>query len=149
MAYGNTTIGTTPYGPHWRNLRHLTALEILSPHRLAGSLAIQQEEVRLLVRSLYKAASSAQGGGFTRVAMRSKLQEPSFNVIMRMISGKCYSGAAVDAGDAEVARRFTEVIEEEFELSGTDPSDYLPVLRKVVDFKGRERRMVDVAKGPI
>ncbi|KAK3423288.1 hypothetical protein EUGRSUZ_F00172 [Eucalyptus grandis] len=146
MAYGNTTIGTAPYGPHWRNLRRLTALEILSPHRLASSHAIRQEEVRLLVRSLYKATSSGPGGGFTRVEMRSKLQELPFNIIMRMISGKRYSGAAVDAGDAEVARRFREVIEEQFELSGTDPGDYLPVLRKVVDFKGRERRMVDVAK---
>ncbi|XP_039171890.1 cytochrome P450 81Q32 [Eucalyptus grandis] len=27
-----------------------------------------------------------------------------------------------------------------------DPVDFLPVLRRVVDFKGRERRMVDVAK---
>ncbi|KAL3732863.1 hypothetical protein ACJRO7_022387 [Eucalyptus globulus] len=146
MAYGNTTIGTAPYGPHWRNLRRLTALEILSPHRLAGSLAIRQEEVRLLVRSLYKATSSGPGGCFARVEMRSKLQELSFNIIMRMISGKRYSGFAVNAGDAEVARRFREVIEEKFELSGTDPGDYLPVLRKVVDFKGREQRMVDVAK---
>ncbi|XP_010059887.2 isoflavone 3'-hydroxylase [Eucalyptus grandis] len=145
MAYGNTNIGTAPYGPHWRNLRRLTAVEILSPHRLTGSLAIRQEEVRHLMRSLYEAASSSQGGGFARVEMSSRLQEMSFNIIMRMISGKRYSGAAVDAGDAEVAREYRELIKEEFELSGTDPGDFLPVLRKVVDFKGRERRMVDAA----
>ncbi|KAF8023135.1 hypothetical protein BT93_F0590 [Corymbia citriodora subsp. variegata] len=146
MAYGSTSIGTAPYGPHWRNLRRLTALEILSPHRLAGSLYVRLEEVRLLVRTLYEAAASARGDGFARVEMRSRLQELSFNIIMRMISGKRYFGAAVDAGDAEVARRFKEVINEEFELSGTDPGDFMPALRKVVDFKGRERRMVDVAK---
>ncbi|XP_010059888.2 cytochrome P450 81Q32 [Eucalyptus grandis] len=145
MGYGNTTIGSAPYGPHWRNLRRLTAVEILSPHRLTGSLAIRQEEVRHLTRSLYEAASSSQGGGFARVEMSSRLQELSFNIIMRMISGKRYSGVAVDAGDAEVAREYRELIKEEFELSGTDPGDFLPVLRKVVDFKGRERRMVDVA----
>ncbi|XP_030454574.1 isoflavone 3'-hydroxylase-like [Syzygium oleosum] len=146
MAYGNTTIGTAPYGPHWRNLRRLTALELLSPHRLAGSLAVRREEVGLLVRSLHEAAASARGGGFARVEMRSRLQELSFNIIMRMVSGKRYFGSAIDAGDAEVAGRFREVIKEMFELSGTDPGDFLPALRKVVDFKGRERRMVEAAK---
>ncbi|KAF8007203.1 hypothetical protein BT93_K1258 [Corymbia citriodora subsp. variegata] len=145
MLYSNTTISTAPYGPHWRNLRRLTALEILAPHCLASSLAIQQEEVRLLVRSLYEAASSARDSGCARVEMRSRLQELSFSIIMRMISGKRYFGAAADAGDVKVARQFREVINEIFELSGTDPGDFLPVLRKV-DLKGRKRRMVDVAK---
>ncbi|XP_056165382.1 cytochrome P450 81Q32-like [Syzygium oleosum] len=147
IAYGNTTIGSAPYGPHWRNLRRLTALKILSPHRLAGSLAVRLEEVRLLVKNLYEMATEVAGGSsFAKVEMRSRLQELSFNIIMRMISGKRYFGAAVDAGDTEVARQFREVIREVFELSGTDPGDFLPALRKVVDFKGRERRMVDVAK---
>ncbi|KAF8023177.1 hypothetical protein BT93_F0623 [Corymbia citriodora subsp. variegata] len=146
MFYGGTTIGAAPYGPHWRNLRRLTSLKILSPHCLAGSLAIRLEEVRLLVKSLYEVAAVAGGGGFARVEMRSRLQELSFNIIMRMISGKHYFGAAVEAGDTEVARQFVEVTKEMFELTGMDPGDFLPVLRKVVDFKGRERRMVDVAK---
>ncbi|KAF7847357.1 hypothetical protein BT93_L3057 [Corymbia citriodora subsp. variegata] len=146
MLYSNTTISTAPYGPHWRNLRRLTTLEILAPHCLASSLTVRQEEVRLLVRSLYEVASSARDSGCARVEMRSRLQEMSFSIIMRMISGKRYFGAAADAGDAKVARQFREVINEIFELSGTDPGDFLPVLRKVVDLKGRERRMVDVAK---
>ncbi|KAK3423308.1 hypothetical protein EUGRSUZ_F00150 [Eucalyptus grandis] len=43
-------------------------------------------------------------------------------------------------------QRFMEVIKDTLEPSGTDPGDFLPALRRVVDFKGRERRMVDVAK---
>ncbi|XP_030462825.2 isoflavone 3'-hydroxylase-like [Syzygium oleosum] len=147
FTYGNTTIGSAPYGPLWRDLRRLTALEILSPHRLAGSLTVRLEEVRLLVKNLYEVATlAAVRGGCARVEMRSRLQELSFKSIMRMISGKHYFGAAIEAGDVEVARQFREVIKEIFELSGTDPGDFLPALRKVVDFKGRERRMVDVAK---
>ncbi|KAF8023164.1 hypothetical protein BT93_F0612 [Corymbia citriodora subsp. variegata] len=147
MLYGGTAIGSVSYGPHWRHLRRLTVLEILSPHRLANSLTIRLEEVRLLVKSIYEVAAAAAGlDGFIRVEMRSRLQELSFNIIMRMVSGKRYFGAIVDAGDEDVARRFREVITEFFELSGTNPGDFLPVLRKVVDFKGRERRMVDVAK---
>ncbi|KAK3423304.1 hypothetical protein EUGRSUZ_F00155, partial [Eucalyptus grandis] len=147
MFYGGTTIGFAPYGPQWRNLRRLTALKILSPHGLACSLTGRLEEVRLLVKSLYEVATAAAGGGgFTRVEMRSRLEEMSFNIIMRMISGKRCFGATVDAGDTEVARRLVELIKETFELSGMDPVDFLPVLRRVVDFKGRERRMVDVAK---
>ncbi|KAK3423303.1 isoflavone 3'-hydroxylase [Eucalyptus grandis] len=146
MLYGNTTIGSTSYGPHWLNLRRLT-LKILSPHHLAGSLAVRLEELRLLVKSLHEVAMAAAGsGGFARVELRSRLQELSFNIIMRMISGKRYLGATVDAGDAEVGIRFLEVISEHFELSGTDPSDFLSALRMVADFKGRERRMEDVAK---
>ncbi|KAL3732929.1 hypothetical protein ACJRO7_022450 [Eucalyptus globulus] len=147
MFYGGTTIGTAPYGPHWRNLRRLTALKFLSPHRLACSLTIRLEEVRLLVKSLYEVATAAAGGGgFARVEMRSRLEEMSFNIIMRMISGKRCFGATVGAGDTEVARRFVELMKETFELSGMEPGDFLRVLRRVVDFKGRERRMVDLAK---
>ncbi|XP_010059880.3 isoflavone 3'-hydroxylase [Eucalyptus grandis] len=147
MFYGGTTIGTAPYGPHWRNLRRLTALKFLSPHRLACSLTIRLEEVRLLVKSLYEVATAAVGGGgFARVEMRSRLEEMSFNIIMRMISGKRCFGATVGAGDTKVARQFVELMKETFELSGMEPGDFLRVLRRVVDFKGRERRMVDVAK---
>ncbi|XP_010047103.2 isoflavone 3'-hydroxylase-like [Eucalyptus grandis] len=147
LLYGGTIISVAPYGPHWRNLRRLTALKILSPHRLACSLTIRLEEVRLLVKSLYEVATTAAGGGgFVRVEMRSRLEEMSFNIIMRMISGMRCFGPTVDAGDVEVARQLVELIKETFELSGMEPSDFLPVLRRLVKFKGRERRMVDVAK---
>jgi len=66
-----------------------------------------------------------------------------------MISRKRYFGAAADVDDAEAAQRFRvviTVITELFELSGTNSDDFLPELSRVVDFKGREQKMVDVAK---
>ncbi|CAI0424635.1 unnamed protein product [Linum tenue] len=38
FAYNYTSIGAAPYGPHWRNLRRLSAVELLSAARLNSFL---------------------------------------------------------------------------------------------------------------
>jgi isoflavone 2'-hydroxylase len=34
VGYNNTTVSQSPYGDHWRNLRRILSIEILSSHRL-------------------------------------------------------------------------------------------------------------------
>ncbi|KAJ4828734.1 hypothetical protein Tsubulata_025148 [Turnera subulata] len=136
------------YGHQWRNLRRIAALEIFSTSRLNIYLSIRQEEVRYLLKTLYAISHK----GFSRVEMKSRISDLSFNNIMRMTAGKRYFGAEVD--DLDEAKRFRDTIREVFEASGaSEPSDFVPFLRWI-DFQGREKRMIALHKnigsaGPI
>ncbi|KAJ4839298.1 hypothetical protein Tsubulata_021895 [Turnera subulata] len=138
LNYNYTTIGAAPYGPHWRNLRRVASLEILSTNRLSMFLNIRQEEVKFLVRNLFEASSS--GRFSSEVEMRSRLSELSFNVIIRMIAGKRYFGEEVE--DLEEAKRFHDVIREISEVHGASyPGDFLPILQWF-DFLGLKKKML-------
>ncbi|KAK3000594.1 hypothetical protein RJ639_021549 [Escallonia herrerae] len=136
INYNNTTLGSAPYGPLWRNLRRVSALELFSTTKLNTYLSIRQEEIRSLVKNLFRDSQQ----NFTKVEMKSRLSELSFNIIMRMVAGKRYFGVGVE--DNEEARVFREVIREVFELSGaSNPGDFLSLLHWI-DFQGVEKRMI-------
>ncbi|CAI0424636.1 unnamed protein product [Linum tenue] len=138
FAYNYTSIGAAPYGPHWRNLRRLSAVELLSAARLNSFLHVRTDEVTRLVNGLV--ADLSAGSGFGKVEMKLRLVGLSMNMVMRMIAGKRYFGGATE-GRGEEGEEFKELMREVFELSATsNPVDFLPVL-KWVDFSGLEKRM--------
>lgn len=76
--------------------------------------------------------------------MKSRLSELSFNVVMRMASGKRYFGDEVE--DLEEAKRFRGIISEIFGISGSNhPGDFLKFLQWI-DFRDYEKRLVDLHK---
>ncbi|CAN1191825.1 Cytochrome P450 81Q32 [Linum perenne] len=138
IGYNYTTMGAAPYGPHWRNLRRLSTVELLSNTRLNSFLRLRQEEVRILIRGLLNKAAS---GEFVKVEMKSRLLGLSMNIIMKMVVGKRYFGMEEGKEDVEESEKFKELMRDVFELSGaSNPGDYLPVLRWF-DFGGLEKRM--------
>ncbi|KAE9457211.1 hypothetical protein C3L33_10886, partial [Rhododendron williamsianum] len=140
LNYNYTTLGASSYGDHWRNLRRLTALEIFSTAKLNAFLGIRQEEVRSLLKTLFRDSPK----GFVKVEMKSRLSELSFNIIMRMVAGKRYFGVEVE--DSEEAREFRLLIRDIFELSGaSNPGDFVPFLRWI-DFGKMEKKMLRVQK---
>ncbi|EYU25485.1 hypothetical protein MIMGU_mgv1a022219mg, partial [Erythranthe guttata] len=58
LGYNYTTIAWAPYGDHWRNLRRLASLELLSARRIQMSDDVRSHEVRSLLKRL-----AAAGGG--------------------------------------------------------------------------------------
>ncbi|TXG52482.1 hypothetical protein EZV62_021651 [Acer yangbiense] len=141
LNYNYTSVGASPYGQHWRNLRRLMALEIFSTSRLKTFQSIRGDEVRLLLKNLHQSSSQSS---FTKVEMKSKLSELSFNVIMRMVAGKRYFG--VDEADSDEAKLFRDIIKEIFEISGaSDPADFIPALRWL-NYHSFEKRMKIVHK---
>lgn len=54
VEYNCTTMATTSYGDHWRNLRRIGAIEIFSSHRLDSFLSIRKDEIRHLILCLSK-----------------------------------------------------------------------------------------------
>ncbi|CAK9183279.1 unnamed protein product, partial [Ilex paraguariensis] len=138
--YNYTTISASPYGDHWRNLRRLCTLEIFSASRLNMSLSIRQDEIK---RLLYYLSQNSVNGGFAKVDLRSKLSEMSFNVIMRMISGKRYFGQ--DEGNEE-AKHFRGLVREVVRYGGaSNPGDFLPILQWI-DYKGLEKNLANLSE---
>ncbi|XP_008780931.2 cytochrome P450 81Q32-like [Phoenix dactylifera] len=123
----NMGLGSSDYGPHWRNLRRIATVDVLSNHRLLSSSDVRAAEVRLLARQLFRKCG-AGAEGFAKVELKSRLFELALNVIMMLIAGKRYY---VEEGEvSQEARQFRETVEETFMLGGaTKLRDFLPVLR--------------------
>ncbi|CDY23535.1 BnaC06g25040D [Brassica napus] len=94
VGYNHTTVGTAPYGDHWRNLRRIFSLEILSSNRLTSFLYIRKDEIRrMLTRLSRDAHSDDDGSRFTHVELEPLLSDLTFNNIVRlMVAGKRYYG---------------------------------------------------------
>nr|QBG49708.1 cytochrome P450 [Pueraria candollei var. mirifica] len=142
IGYNNTTVAVSPYGDHWRNLRRIMALEVLSTHRINSFLEIRRDEI---VRLVQKLAQDSRNGS-TKVELKSRFSEMTFNTIMRMVSGKRYYGEDCDVSDVEEARQFREIIKELVTLGGANnPGDFLALLRWF-DFDGLEKRLKRISK---
>ncbi|KAB1220279.1 Cytochrome P450 81D1 [Morella rubra] len=139
LGYNFTSLTWAPYGDHWRNLRRISSIEILSSHRLQTLTDIRSDEVRCLVRRLLRAGQNPRP-----VDMKSVLFELTLNVIMRMIAGRRYYGDSV--AEADEASKFREIVTETFLLgSVTNIADFLPVLRWL-GVGGIEKRLILLRK---
>ncbi|KAJ4849734.1 hypothetical protein Tsubulata_016117 [Turnera subulata] len=112
MSYNFTSLFWAPHGDKWRNLRRIASLEMLSTHRVHMLSFIRQEEVKSLVRHLYRNQDQM-------VDMRAAFVELTLNIMTRTIAGKRYygesstiSGTNTVVADAEEVKRFGEIIEE-------------------------------------
>lgn len=141
LGYDFTTLVWASYGPHWRNLRRIASIELLSTNRLQMFYGIRISETRSLVRHLFR---GCQGGDqFQIVNMKSLLFELTLNVMMRMIAGKRYYGE----GEAGLeARQFREIVTETFELSTvTNVGDFVPALN-YFGISGLEKKLVKLKR---
>ncbi|XP_020230342.1 cytochrome P450 81E8 [Cajanus cajan] len=122
LGFNHTIITASSYGDHWRNLRRISSLEILSNHRLNSFLGIRRDETAKLLRKLSHEE-------FTRVELRPMFAELTFNIIMRMVCGKRYYGEEHDGTSAEEAKKFRTLMSElsQFGL-GSNLADFVPVL---------------------
>ncbi|MED6179925.1 hypothetical protein PIB30_005383 [Stylosanthes scabra] len=144
LNYNQTTVGFARYGDHWRNLRRLTTMELFSTNRLAMFARLREEEVQLLVKQIFdECCMGKKEGAKVEIELKTKLIDFSFNVMLRMISGKRYYGKH---GVAEGGKEFQILMREFTELEGNgNLNDFFPVLRWV-DFQGLEKRMIELMK---
>ncbi|KAF2299848.1 hypothetical protein GH714_004640 [Hevea brasiliensis] len=142
VNYNNTTLGAARYGDHWRNLRRISTVEILSSARLNQFRSIRNEEVSALLGRLHRVSSQ----GFAKVELRSAFCDLTTNVIMRMIAGKRYYGEEVIESSREEANKFREIIEEFFAYTEvTNLGDLFPILQWI-DYGGFIKKLVRLAE---
>lgn len=140
LNYNKTTIGVASYGHYWRNLRRLTTVELFSTTRLAMLTSVRVEEVQLMVKQLFEECKGRQQ---IMIDLRARLLEVSFNIMLRMISGKRYYGKHAIAQEG---KEFQILMKEFVELLGSgNLNDFFPLLQWV-DFGGVEKKMVKLMK---
>ncbi|KAF8028027.1 hypothetical protein BT93_E0824 [Corymbia citriodora subsp. variegata] len=142
IGYDSTIVVFNSYGEQWRNLRRICTLEIFSSARLNSFLPVRRDEIKRLLFNLNKRASSS-GNDFTKVELKPMFLEMTFNIVVRMLTGKRYFGE--DVTDAEEATVFREVMSEIVEYAvSAYPGDYLSILR--LFFRNYEKKVSSLSK---
>lgn len=68
LFYNYTSMGSSPYGEHWRNLRRIITIDVLSTQRLNSFLEIRMEETMRVIQKLVRESCK----GFTQVKLRPR-----------------------------------------------------------------------------
>lgn len=140
IGYNHSTMSGAPYGEHLRSLRRIAAQEVLSSSRLNAFLQIRQDEVNRLLLSLHKACDE----GSSKVELRPRLSELTFNNMMRMLAGKRYSFEEDE--ESVEGRKFRKLINRVFEMAqASNPQDFLPFLQ-LIDYGGFTKKLAGLAQ---
>lgn len=141
IFYNYTTLGTSSYGEHWRNLRRITTIDVLSNHRINSFSEIRRDETQRLIKKLAEDSSK----DFVQVELSSRFYDMTFNNIMRMISGKRYYGDDCDMTDVEEAKEFRAMVSDLLKLSwANNKNDFMPILR-LIDYENLEKRLKKIS----
>ncbi|CAI9115908.1 OLC1v1016921C1 [Oldenlandia corymbosa var. corymbosa] len=125
FGYNYTSLAWSSYGEHWRNLRRISSLEVLSSNRIQLLSYIRVDEVRSLIRKLFKAASTQSSAD-----MKSSCFDLTFNVLTRMMAGKRYYGGEINVEKSDEAKAFHEITSQAARLNPTAMVlDFLPFMR--------------------
>ncbi|MCD9561053.1 hypothetical protein HAX54_019987 [Datura stramonium] len=128
LGYNYTTLVWASYGQHWRNLRRISTLEILSTQRIQMFADIRRQEVRALLQRLTRGKTSDGDSNTNVVDMKAAFFEMTLNILIMMIAGKKYYGDSAEK--LEESKRFKEIVREIFQLSGaTNIRDFVPLLK--------------------
>jgi isoflavone 2'-hydroxylase len=142
IFYNYTTLGSTAYGEHWRNLRRITSLDVLSNHRINNFAGIRRDETQRLITKLAEDSST----DFAEVELTFRFFDMTFNNIMRMISGRRYYGEDCDMSDLQEASQFRDMVSQLLQLSGANnKTDFMPLL-KFLDFENLEKRVKHIGE---
>ncbi|XP_048573589.1 cytochrome P450 81Q32-like [Triticum urartu] len=145
VSYGGTSLVSSSYGPHWRNLRRVAAVRLLSAHRVAGMSGVIAAEVSAMARRLCRAAAACPA----RVELKRSLFEVSLSALMETVAQTKTSRAegAEDTDMSPEAQEFKESLDEIVPLlGGANMWDFLPVLRWFDVFGVRNKIVAAVSR---
>ncbi|XP_069148428.1 cytochrome P450 71AU50-like [Solanum lycopersicum] len=135
IAYNQRDLVFAKYGPHWRNMRKLCTLELLSNIRVNSFQSMRKEELGTFVNSLKQAASNR-----IEVDLSAKHASLSTNMSCLMVLGKKYMDEEFDESG------FKNIMEETVVIAASpNIDDFFPFL-SVFDLQGFIARMKELAK---
>ncbi|PON99151.1 Cytochrome P450, E-class, group I [Trema orientale] len=151
LGWNYLSLGFAPYGPYWRELRKITASELLSNIRLEQLRHVRESEVESFLKEIYKkwTKRSTESGSddvdHVSIEMKTWIGDINLNVSLRLVAGKRYFGVE-SSDDEKEARRCKEAMREFFHLTGLFlVGDAIPFLRWL-DFGGHEKAMREIQK---
>eukprot|EP01018_Ginkgo_biloba_P016466 Gb_41038 [translate_table: standard] len=119
MAYNFQDVAFTPYGPYGRHMKKLCTIELLAPKRIESFRSLREEEVSLLVHSLWQESEN----GTKSVNLTKKITSLTTSIICRMVFGGKYSE------DDTTGIQFKEIIQELSEAAAVfNIGEYVPFL---------------------
>ena len=128
MGYKYAMLGFSPYGPYWCHMRKIAMLEVLSNHCLDMLKHIRQAEVSESIKEIYEQLRVKNNKSLV-VEMKKWLGYTTINVVLRMVVGERFSGAASSAENKGNDQR-RKALRGFFDLTGTFVlSDAIPHLR--------------------
>ncbi|XP_034570373.2 flavonoid 3'-monooxygenase CYP75B4 [Setaria viridis] len=149
MAYNYQDVVFAPYGPRWRAMRKVCAVNLFSARALDDLRAVREREAALMVRSL-----AAAGQATAAVPLGRAVNVCTTNALSRAAVGRRVFAAG--AGDDEGAREFKEIVLEVMQVGGVlNVGDFVPALRwldpqgVVAKMKKLHRRFDDMMNGII
>ncbi|XP_040378552.1 cytochrome P450 81Q32-like [Oryza brachyantha] len=131
ISFNGAALIASSYGAHWRNLRRIVAVHLLSAHRVSLMSGLIAGEVRAMVRRMYRAAAASPGGA-AKIQLKRRLFELSLSVLMETIAQTKATRPETDPDtDMSVeAQEFKQVVDEIIpHLGAANLWDYLPALR--------------------
>jgi hypothetical protein len=144
LGYNYAMFGFSPYGPYWRHMRKIAMLEVLSNHRLDMLKHIRQAEVSESIKEIYEQLC-VKNKKLLVVEMKKWLGYTTLNVVLRMVVGERFSGAASSIENKGNDQR-RKALRRFFDLTGTFVlSDAIPYLRWL-DLGGYQKAMKKTAK---
>ncbi|CAM6065967.1 unnamed protein product [Sphagnum tenellum] len=128
ITYGGLTMGFSPQGDYWRQLRMIYASELFNAKSLRASKNVRDEETSSLVHDYFQDCKDEKP-----MDIYTRSRNASLNVMTRLLFGKRYLGSGPSIKECE---EFNDIIREEITMLGVfNISDFVPIL-KPFDFQG-------------
>ncbi|CAA2982703.1 cytochrome P450 71A6-like [Olea europaea subsp. europaea] len=136
IVYGSKDIAFARYGDHWRQVRSIGVLQLLSNKRVQSYRHIREEETSLMIEKIRNSPSSSM----SEVNLSNLLVSLTNSIISRVVLGRKYDGG-------EESENFELMLKEIGELLVTfNPGDYVPWLNWINRVSGFDARLEKVAK---
>ncbi|KAK4270182.1 hypothetical protein QN277_023256 [Acacia crassicarpa] len=151
IGYNNAMFALAPHGEYWREMRKIATTELLSSQRLQKLKHVRDSEILCLMKDLFSTHQSHKNNTnhhMVEVPMKDILELLTFNITVRIIAGKRFSGDEKTRSDEESEGfRLKRAVREFTYLSGVFvEADAVPLkLHKWVDFQGHVRAMKKTA----
>ncbi|KAL2516773.1 Cytochrome [Abeliophyllum distichum] len=130
MFYNFSDLGSSPYGEHWRQMRKLCIMELLSPKKVQSFQNIMVEEFSRLVSSI----QSSQG---VPINLTEKILEAESTIICRAAVGRRYSDQKALISLARETASFAGIF---------NVGDIFPSLKFLDSLFGSKRKLVNMHK---
>ncbi|CAN6372149.1 unnamed protein product [Urochloa humidicola] len=121
LVYGSSSVGFTPYGEHWRQVRKLVTTHLLTVRKVHSYHAARQEEVRLVIAKLREAATVS-----AEVDISEMMNAFANDIICRAVCGKFFRAEGRNKLFRELNHVTTALI------AGFNMEDYFPGLANSV-----------------
>ncbi|KAF2292790.1 hypothetical protein GH714_028966 [Hevea brasiliensis] len=116
LSYNYSDIAFAPYGNYWREIRKICVLELFGTKRVQSFRFIREEEVALLIDSIFQFSTSA-----TPVDLTEKFVTLSANITFRMAFGTNFGATDFEKD------RFKKLIDDAQALLGSfSANEYFP-----------------------